>query len=206
MPPLTSSLLIKTVIVFAAILLVAAANLRRHHPFERIGPANVVTAMRALLVALIAGTIGEPLAHAVAMTAVVAGAIATLLDGVDGWLARRTRLVSDFGARFDMETDALLIDALAIVTWLHGKAGVWVLLSGLLRYLFVGAGAVWPWMRAPLTPTRRARVICVVQVVALIAAVHPAVAPPASGAIAALGLVALLYSFAVDTLRLYRQR
>ena len=35
------------------------------------------------------------------------------LDGLDGWAARRQGLVSAFGARFDMEVDALLILALA---------------------------------------------------------------------------------------------
>ena len=63
-------------------------------------------------------------------------------------------MASAFGARFDMETDALLIQVLAILAWQYGKAGPWVLVSGLLRYLFVAAGWVWPWMREPLFPSR----------------------------------------------------
>ncbi|MEZ5583441.1 MAG: CDP-alcohol phosphatidyltransferase family protein [Candidatus Competibacteraceae bacterium] len=63
-----------------------------------------------------------------------------LLDGVDGWLARRSNTVSDFGARFDMETDALLIAVLALLVWRLDKVGVWILLAGALRYLFVAAG------------------------------------------------------------------
>ena len=65
----------------------------------------------------------------------------TLLDGVDGWLARRHRIASAFGARFDMEIDALLILALSVLAWRHEKAGAWVVASGLLRYAFVAAGA-----------------------------------------------------------------
>lgn len=196
----------KVIGVFLAIMLVAIAGLRDYHPFPRFGPANVTTTVRALLVAIVAGFIGEALSRSYATAAVAFASVATLLDGVDGWLARRTDMASAFGARFDMEIDALLIQALAVLAWQYGKAGAWVLASGLIRYAFVGAGWIWPWMRGPLTPTLRGRLICVVQLVALIAALLPSVAPPASGWLAAAGLIVLGYSFFVDTLRLWRQR
>jgi hypothetical protein len=90
--------------------------------------------------------------------------------------------------------------------WQYGKAGSWVLASGLLRYGFVAAGRIWPWMNAPLTPTVRAKVICVVQLAGLMLALLPWVAPPASGVIAAAALAALAYSFAEDVRRLWRRR
>src|SRR3954453_4387459 len=96
------------------------------------------------------------------------GLSATLLDGVDGWLARRAGTASRFGARFDVEIDTLLMLTLAIVAWGHAKAGPWVVLTGLLRYLFLWAGSIWAWIGAPLAPTVRGRVICVVQIGALI--------------------------------------
>ena len=114
---------------------------------------------------------------------------------MDGWLARRTRMSSAFGARFDMETDALLILVLAILAWQYGKAGPWVIASGLLRYLFVAAGRVFPWMGRPLPPSRRGRAICIVQIVTLSLAIVPAIAPPASSFLAAAGLLALSYFF-----------
>jgi phosphatidylglycerophosphate synthase len=128
-----------------------------------------------------------------------------MLDGMDGWLARRTAMASAFGARFDMEIDALLVQALTLLAWRYGKAGPWVLLSGLIRYGFVAAGRLWPWLRRTLAPTRRARVICVVQIAALILAIVPAITPPLSTMIAAVGLTLLCYSFAADTSRLWRQ-
>ena len=127
------------------------------------------------------------------------------MDGVDGWLARRTRMVSAFGARFDMETDALLILALSVLVWRHAKAGAWVLASGLLRYAFVAAGLVWPWLRAPLPSSRRGRVICIVQIAGLVAALSPLVPWPASAAIAGASLAALGYSFLVDVAGLWRR-
>ena len=164
---------------------------------------NHVTAVRALVVVLLAAlTLVTPGART-AWTAVAAATIAAVLDGVDGWLARRLRMVTAFGARFDMEVDALLIFVLAILSWRWGKAGAWVLMSGLLRYIFVAAGWLWPWMGAPLTPTLRGRAVCVVQIVALIVAVAPIIPPPLSAAAAALGLLTLAYSFLVDTIRLW---
>jgi len=106
--------------------------------------------------------------------------------------------------RFDMETDAALILVLAILVWQFGKAGPWVLLSGLLRYAFVAAGWLWAWMDGPLASTRRGKIICVVQIAALVVAIAPTMAPPASSVVAAVGLLALSYSFLVDTLRLWR--
>jgi len=103
-----------------------------------------------------------------------------------------------------MEVDALLILVLAILAWRWTKAGAWVLLSGLLRYLFVAAGWVLPWMNRALAPTLRARVICVVQIVTLIVAIAPIVAMPLSAVAAAGGLLILAWSFLVDTQRLWR--
>ncbi len=101
-----------------------------------------------------------------AATSVVIASVAAALDGVDGWIARRTRTASAFGARFDMETDALLILVLSALVWRSGKAGAWVLASGLMRYAFVAAATIWPWMQEPLEPSRRRQAVCVVQVVA----------------------------------------
>jgi phosphatidylglycerophosphate synthase len=188
------------------IMAIAIARLRAHHPFERFGPANQITTVRALLVALIAGFIGESHAPVTAMLAAAIGGFAALLDGLDGWFARRTQMTSGFGARFDMEVDALLIQVLAVLAWQWDKAGPWVLVSGLLRYAFVAAGWVWPWMQRPLQPTVRAKAICVVQIATLVVAIVPAITPPASAVLPAIGLLALCYSFFVDTLWLWRRR
>jgi phosphatidylglycerophosphate synthase len=197
--------IVKAIVVFTAIVIVARRSARAHHPFPTLGPANQVTMVRALLVALTAACIGEPAIPASAHVAVGAAAIATVLDGVDGWLARRTQMASPFGARFDMETDALLILVLAILAWQYGKAGPWILASGLLRYVFVAAGWLQPWMQRPLFPSLRRKTICVVQMVGLILTILPAVTTPASGRVAAASLAALAYSFLVDTWWLWRR-
>ena len=102
-----------------------------------------------------------------------------MLDGVDGWLARRSRMASAFGARFDVETDALFVMAMSILVWQHGKAGAWVLLGGMMRYVFVMAGWWLRWMARPLRPTRRAKTVSVCHMVGLSVALAPIVPPAA---------------------------
>jgi phosphatidylglycerophosphate synthase len=196
----------KALAAYLAIAFTLLAHLPAEAPGRRFGPANQVTLARAVLAALLLAVVGEGPdgAGRLAWAAACAAAVAAALDGVDGWLARRTRTGSPFGARFDMETDALLVAALALLVWQLGKAGPWILAAGLLRYLFVAAGRVWPWMRRPLPPSRRRQAVCVVQVLTLIAALLPVLPPPSSEGVAAAGLAFLCYSFARDTAWLAR--
>lgn len=196
---------LKAAVVAAVMTAIAWRGAAAHHPFARFGPANQVTAIRALLAALAAGLIGEaatsPGAWAVAAAAVAVAA----LDGVDGWLARRTRMASAFGARFDMETDAFFILVLSVLVWQHGKAGAWVLLCGLMRYGFVTAGWLLPWMMGPLRSTIRGKAVAIAQIVGLTVAILPPVTPPLSTIVAAMTLAALVWSFGLDIAWLARQ-
>src|SRR4030088_3469264 len=95
--------------LFATIMLLAIRFLPGHHPFPHFGAANQVTTIRAALASIIAGLIGAPETALVANTAVGIATVAAVLAGVDGCLARRSGMSSQFGGRFDMEIDALLI-------------------------------------------------------------------------------------------------
>jgi phosphatidylglycerophosphate synthase len=190
------------VVLMAAILSVAGA----HHPFARFGSANYVTTIRAMLAALVAGLIGDLAPTGVLWAVIGIALLAAALDGLDGWLARRSRMASAFGARFDMEVDAAFILVLAVLVWQHGKAGVWVLLCGLMRYAFVAAGRLLPWLAGPLRPTLRGRTVAVGQLFGLSVALAPAVPPPLSVVAAATTLAALAWSFAIDVMWLARQR
>lgn len=191
--------------VFAALCAVSLGFVHLH-PFERFGPANLVTTLRAALVAAIAAFVFEPPLPDIAWTAAAVGVLVAVLDGADGWLARRSGMASAFGARYDMEIDALLILLLAVLAWLHGKAGAWIVLAGAMRYLFVAAGYPWPWMHAPLPPSVRRKSVCVVQIVGLALIMVPLVIPPLSTTVAAVTLATLTWSFAVDVRWLWRHR
>ncbi len=173
----------------------------KHLPTDSFGPANQATLARGGLVALLFALIGDSTA---AWLAVVVASTALALDGLDGWLARRCNVASDFGARFDMETDALLLVALTVLAWQYAKAGPWILLAGLMRYLFVASSVVLPFLARSLPPKRRRQTAFVVQAIALIVCISPVVVPPVSGAIALIGLALLTLSFAIDVVYLAR--
>ena len=184
-----------------------------HHPHARFGPANRITLLRLGSAALLAALVGEAVPHAplaampaVAWWLVIVATATALLDAVDGALARRSGLASAFGARFDMETDAFFTLLLCALVVQAGQAGPWVLASGLMRYAFVAAAAVWPWLSGALPPSKRRQTVCVVQITTLIVCLGPIVPATLASALAALSLALLTISFAIDVRTLAQQR
>lgn len=172
---------------------------------RRFGEANQATLLRSGLVCLIGSALfasgGEPKVgwH---LTGLIT--IALALDGVDGFLARRFNLVSDFGARFDMEIDALLLLILSLLVWQTGQAGPWVLAIGLMRYAFVAASWFCRRLAAPLGPSLRRKTVCALQGIALLACLLPPLGETESATIAASALAALVFSFGLDIWALLR--
>ncbi|MBP6735633.1 MAG: CDP-alcohol phosphatidyltransferase family protein [Chromatiaceae bacterium] len=199
----------KALAIYGLILLMLRGFLSLHRLRTRLGPANQVTLLRGVLTALLIALAGEGASGGqgagLAWTAFALALIATALDGVDGWLARRHGWTSPLGARLDMEVDALLVAGLALLLWTLDRAGPWVLAAGAMRYLFVVAGFLWPWLRQPLPPSRRRQAICVAQVLTLTLALAPILPATWAGAVAAIGLGLLCYSFAVDIVWLARR-
>ncbi len=195
----------RSLLAFGAGALLVLRGLPAHHPFPTLGPANGVTLVRGALVALLAGLIGERAAGAPAFAAAIA-LVVMALDGVDGWLARHTRMASAFGARFDMETDAVLVAVLAVLAWQFRKVGAWVLLSGAMRYLFAAAGVVVPLLRHPVPSSSRGKTIAVLQILALIVAIAPFSSAELATAVAAIALGLLTASFLLDVVWLVRRR
>lgn len=191
----------------------------RHHRnahgelHRRFGAANQVSLLRLGMLAMLAALVGEGAARAGHPGAAVLGwaivvwaTVGAVLDAVDGPLARRSGLASDFGARFDMETDAALMLVLCLLIVQFGQAGPWVLAAGLMRYAFVAASWVWHWLARPLPPSMRRKTVCVVQIVTLITALGPIIPPAGAAAIAGAGLALLVYSFAIDVRWLAQRR
>lgn len=167
---------------------------------EHFGIANMVTTARAGMTVLLAGFV--PVAHLLGdssmlvLTAIALSALA--LDGVDGYLARRRNECSDFGARYDMEIDALLALVISLLLWRSGEAGAWVLGLGLMRYLFIAAGWKLPALQAPLFPSFRRKLICVVQIAALCVMLSALLDGTWSSIVGVAALVLVIGSFARD--------
>jgi phosphatidylglycerophosphate synthase len=153
-----------------------------------IGAANVVTLVRATLVGGVAALVVDAFAaRSHVATLIGLCVVALVLDGVDGRVARRTRTVSELGARFDMEVDAFLI--LLLSCYDARGFGAWVLLLGSARYLLLGASWCAGWLRAPVPPRYWRKVVAATAGIAL--AVTASDLVPRRTAVAAL-VVALL--------------
>ncbi|MDH4414752.1 MAG: CDP-alcohol phosphatidyltransferase family protein [Rhizobium sp.] len=200
---------VTSVILSVALIFALVVYALPDHPHRKFGPANLVTAFRACLVSLTGATVlcFESLAATDLALWTLAGVVlfALALDGVDGYLARSYGHESPLGARFDMEIDALLILVLSFAAALLEKAGLWVLLIGLMRYGFVAAGWLWPKLNGELFPSFRRKLVCVLQISALCLILIPFVIQPYSTLFAAVALLALVYSFTVDVVYLLRR-
>ncbi|MEK9660169.1 MAG: CDP-alcohol phosphatidyltransferase family protein [Alphaproteobacteria bacterium] len=178
-------------------------------PHGEFGAGNRITLARIIMVCLVGSALGAPAAaldDRMLWLLIPIAVIAALLDALDGQVARATGTVSAFGARLDMEADALFILILSALLWHIDKVGAWVIASGLARYAFVASGLALPSLRMPLSPSRRRQTVCVVQVVALIVALAPLVPALAASLIAAAALALLSWSFAIDIAWLLRRR
>ena len=150
-----------TIILYSAIV---ASVLTRWPPHQNFGWANRATLLRGCMIIVLvaiacAVAAGAELSVNSLWLYAVAALLALTLDGVDGQLARRTNSASEFGARFDMELDALFILGLCLMVFAIGKAGVWVMALGLMRYGFVAAAWALPWMNQPLPPSFRRKTV-----------------------------------------------
>lgn len=182
-----------------------AVFLPQHAPHRTFGLANRLTLTRGLIAAFLAGFVAQPaLIDETGWLLIAAALVSLILDGLDGFAARRTGLSSAFGARFDMETDSLLILILSVLAWSTGKIGAWILLAGALRYLFLAAGLVLPWLRTALPSSKRRQTVCVVQVVALFLLLVPFLPAWGANVIGAAAVASLLWSFAIDVAWLWR--
>ncbi len=188
----------------AGIYALLAALIVRHMPWDLpapgLGAANQITLVRATLVVPAAALILQPGPHESTALWWIAGvaAVAIALDGLDGFVARRSGQETRFGARFDMELDSFLMLVLSALIWRAGRADAWILLLGAPRYLFVAAGWIWSALTAELPPSFRRKTVCVVQGIALIVCLAPIVPPELVPRVAAGALALLAYSFAVD--------
>jgi phosphatidylglycerophosphate synthase len=198
--------------LFAGLLFAVERGLAAHHPHPRLGTANRITLVRAAIACLIAARAIEPASLDSPerwLLAAIAGT-ALMLDGADGWAARRQGLASAFGARFDMEVDAFAILVLAVTVVKAQAAPYWVLAIGGMRYLYLAAALAFPLLRQPLPPRRvadrRRKTIAVVQSVGLMIALVPATLAGWAAVTCATALGLLAYSFAADIVILLSTR
>ena len=181
-------------LIFGAVVNIVLANALGRDGRTTLGPANRVTLARAILVGGVAALVASGFSTDIPTALLVGLTVpALILDGVDGWVARRTRSVSATGALFDQEVDAFLILVLSIQV--SRTLGAWVLAIGVARYVLWGAEWLWPWLRKPVPPRYWRKAVAAVQGIALIISVADVLPPVANVIIVAGALVLLCASF-----------
>jgi phosphatidylglycerophosphate synthase len=159
---------------------------------------NRITLLRAMLVAgvaaLVADALLHPSRHHVAIVAVAT--VALVLDAVDGYVARRTDVVTPLGARFDMEVDAFLIAVLS--GYAIASVGVWVSAIGAARYVYWAVGRPLPALRIPVPPRYWRKVVAAIQGIVLTVVAAHLLPTVVGAALATAALVLLAESFGRD--------
>ncbi|MDG4797803.1 CDP-alcohol phosphatidyltransferase family protein [Micromonospora sp. WMMD1082] len=194
-------------LAYGAVTCLALVRGLRHAGADRLGPADWVTMGRGLLVGAVTALIADaltggrpaPVAVLIAMTTV-----ALALDAVDGKVARRTKTVSALGARFDMEVDSFLVLMLSL--YVAPSVGAWVLVIGVMRYAFLVAGWVLPWVDAQLPPRYWRKVVAAVQGIMLAVAASQVLPGVLTTLVLVLALGLLVESFGRDVTWLWRHR
>ena len=138
------------------------------HPFG--GYANRATFLRlaGTMVLFSFSGILNNLSIAVLLTLLIS------LDGLDGFLARRFKQETRFGANFDMETDALFACFVSVMLFEKGLTGAWILPVGFLRYGYV---ILIYFLRMHRLPERRTKFGPAIAVILFIALILPFVLP-----------------------------
>lgn len=104
--------------------------LKTFRPFA--GYANRITLLRLILI-IVSGIWYNELSDIIIF---ILGSGIFCLDGLDGFIARRLKQTSEFGAYFDMETDAFFVCIFSIILYEKGLAGYWIIIPGFMRYLY----------------------------------------------------------------------
>ena len=156
-------------------------------------PADRVTLTRLVLIGGVTALVADRLGGRAPALMIAMTSVALVLNSVDGKVARRTGTVTEFGARFDMEADAFLIMVLSVFVAM--SVGVWVLAIGAMRYAYVAAGWVLPWLRSSVPPKYARKVVAAVQGVTLAVVSAHLLPEPVEVSVVAGSLILLGWSF-----------
>ncbi len=97
-----------------------------------LGYPNLITAVRLIFMMLLAFYFKD-LSN---ITLFVIFNFVILLDGLDGFIARKLNQCSEYGERFDSEADAQLVYLLSWIHFANGTVDWWILIPGMMRYLY----------------------------------------------------------------------
>jgi len=172
--------------------------------YPTLGWANLITAGRGLLLALLAGFLcSGTLPSSLRWIPGILFTLNILADFVDGLIARVTRRPSLLGAHLDMHLDSLGVLIAAFLVVRFGQMPWWYALVGLARYIFLAGETLLralghPTQPMPPSPTRRA--LAGIQMTFLAITLYPFFHPPATKIIGTFLFLPFILGFVRDFL------
>jgi phosphatidylglycerophosphate synthase len=195
----TRSVLPLAALAAISFLVLLARERKRFSDAGRAGAANWITLLR---LGLVLGLASRHHSFSSFACAGLAGLVLAL-DGVDGFVARRAGATTAFGARFDMESDALFVLTLGFVLWTRERLGPWVLLGGVLRPGYV----LWLWALPAAGEEPRSRWGRLAFLALALGLIAPLASPAVwADTLAACGTSAVVLSFARSGRHWFRSR
>lgn len=158
-------------------------------------PADTVTLGRSLLVVACGGLVLAGRGHGRSWVVPVLAATAWSLDGVDGYVARRTGTVTERGARWDNAADASLVGVLALAVVRDAPCAP---VGAALYPAYRLVRRLRPGWRRPIPSSRRGKVVGGTLTGTLLAGTVPGVPRGAVTVATGAAVGAALWSFAVD--------
>lgn len=172
------------------------------HFLPTLGPGNLLTIVRGMLLMLLAGFMFSPMPQGgLGYLPGILYACAAIADLFDGYLARISKQQTRLGEELDMSLDGLgLLIASFLLVW-YGQVPTWYLLVGLARYLFL----LGIWLRKltsrpifPLAENSARRPFAGAQMGFAAVMLFPIFSPPGTFLAAALFAVPFLTGFLFD--------
>jgi CDP-diacylglycerol--glycerol-3-phosphate 3-phosphatidyltransferase len=169
-----------------------------------LGPANIITITRAVFTAGLAGFLFGPiptgwLAWAPGMLFLTI----SLMDTVDGAVARISRRPTILGARLDMQWDSVGLLAASLLAVLYGQVPLVYMVMGLARYIYLFALELHRRQGGevrPLPPSRYRRGLGALHMGFVAVILLPLFAPPWTRIVALLIMAPSLVGFVHDYL------
>lgn len=132
--------------------------------------ANVLTLLRLLLVPLfiVALFVGETEGIGWRVAAIVVFVLAAVTDHVDGWIARRYSLVTDFGKIVDPIADKALIGAALVGLSVLGELAWWITATIAAREIAVTLLRFWVIRHGVIPASRGGKAKTLLQILAIL--------------------------------------
>ena len=130
--------------------------------------------------------------------------ISLLLDGLDGFIARKYNQVTEFGELIDQEADNFLILIMTISLYLNRDVDFYIFLIPAYRYIFIFLMAKYAWLKRRLPESHIRKLACVLTIIFLIIAQESHLTIN-STFLVNLALFIITFSFSRDIIWLYRK-